>query len=391
MTERRAVILVARRELTERLRGRAWQLSTVVSIILVAVIGILVGVLGGDDTERYDLGAHGPRSVAIAEAAGAVAPSLDTRVTVRRFDSAAAARTAVRDEEVDAAVSGGELLTRDDPPEALEQAVQIGARNVRGAAILRARGVPPGEAGRALDPPPLRTRDLDESDEDERPGVALVASFLLYTQLAFYGLAVASGVVEEKTSRVVEVLLSSISPRSLLAGKVVGIGLLGLLQLALTAVVGLAAAAASGAIGLDGLSAGILVAVLVWFLLGYALYACLFAVAGVLVSRQEDLHSSSTALTMLLVVAYLLVFPVIDDPSSPLAVVASLVPLSSPMNMPARIAMGDVAPVELAISLALLAATIAVLVPLGARIYEGAVLRMGKPLKLVEAWRTARA
>jgi ABC-2 type transport system permease protein len=197
--------------------------------------------------------------------------------------------------------------------------------------------------------------------------------------------------VEEKASRVVEVLLATVQPRAILAGKILGIGALGLLQLALTAVVGLAAASASGAIELDAGDLGTLAVVLVWFLLGYLLWSSLYAMGGVMVSRQEDLQSSTTVLTILLVIGYLLAFPAIDDPDGTLAVVASLFPLFAPIVMPLRVALDAASAVEIAASLVLLVGSIALLVPLGARLYERSVLRMGKPMKLRDAWRAARA
>jgi ABC-2 type transport system permease protein len=126
--------------------------------------------------------------------------------------------------------------------------------------------------------------------------------------------------------------------------------------------------------------------VLVWFLLGYLMWASLYAMAGAIVSRQEGLQSSTTVLTLVLVVSYLVTFPALDDPESTIAVVTSLVPLSSPIIMPARVTVDAASPVEIVASLGLLVVAIALLVPLGARIYENAVLRMGKPLKLREAW-----
>ena len=197
--------------------------------------------------------------------------------------------------------------------------------------------------------------------------------------------------VEEKSSRVIEVLLATVQPRAILAGKILGIGALGLLQLALTAVIGLAAASASGAIELDVGDAGTLAVVLVWFLFGYLLWSSLYAMGGVMVSRQEDLQSSTTVLTILLVIGYLLAFPAIDDPDGTLAVAASLFPLFAPIIMPLRVALDAASAVEIVASLALLVASIALLVPLGARLYERSVLRMGKPMKVREAWRAARA
>jgi ABC-2 type transport system permease protein len=206
-----------------------------------------------------------------------------------------------------------------------------------------------------------------------------------------FGTAVAQGVVEEKSSRVVEILLATIRPWQLLAGKIIGIGVLGLLPLALTALVGLAVASATGAIDLRSADLGTLGVVLVWFVLGYLFYASIYAISGVIVSRQEDLQSSSTPVTLILVAGYLVAFPVVDDPSSSLAVITSLVPFTAPIVMPVRVAVGEASGLEIVASLGILVAAIGLLIPLGARIYEGAVLRMGKPMKLREALRAARA
>lgn len=386
MSPVQAAIVVARREFSERIRTRAFQISIATTLVIIGAVAVLAGVLGDNGPKTYKVGAQGPEAVAVAAAAKASGPGFDADVEVRRFNSPAQARAAVSDESVDAAVAGGVILTRDDPPDELEQLLQGAARQVRAGEALRSEGVSGSEARRVLDPPPLRTRALEGGADDGDEGVAFAASLLLYLQLIVYGLAVASGVVEEKSSRVVEVLLASIPPRSLLAGKIAGIGLLGLLQLLLTAVVGLGLASASGAIDLDAADAGVLAVVLVWFLLGYLLWACLYAMAGAIVSRQEDLQSSTTVLTLVLVVSYLVAFPALDDPEATIAVVASLVPLSSPIIMPVRVTVDAASTVEIVASLGLLVVGIALLVPLGARIYENAVLRMGKPLKLREAW-----
>jgi ABC-2 type transport system permease protein len=386
MGNRRAAILVARREYSERLRSRAFQISTIVTVGLVAAVAILAGVLGDDGATDYDVGAQGPEAAAIGAAARAAAPAVDARVTVTRFDSAAEARSAVRDEDVDAALVGGAILTRDGADDELEQLLQGAARQVRAGEALRQEGLSGAETRRALDPPPLATRSLEGDEDEGEEGVAFAASLLLYLQLIGYGIAVASGVVEEKASRVVEVLLAAIPPRALLAGKIAGIGALGLLQMLLVTGVGLGLAAASGAVELDGGQAGTLAVVLVWFVLGYLVWAALYAMAGAIVSRQEDLQSSTTVLTVLLVLSYLIAFPALDDPDSALAVAASIIPFSSPIVMPSMVALGEASAVELVASLALFGVALAVLVPAGARIYENAVLRMGKPLKLREAW-----
>ena len=390
MSLSRATWLVARREFSERIRSRAFQISMLITVLVVAAVGIIAGVVNDDGRSEYTVGAVGPDGRAVAAAARSLGPAFDVDIEVQRERSAAAARAAVRDESVDAAVVEGVIVSLKEPPDELEQALQAAARRLRAGAALRSEGVSGAEARRVLDPPPLRTVALEGEDEGGE-GVAFVASLVLYLQLITYGIAVASGVVEEKASRVIEVLLATVRPRAILAGKILGIGALGLLQLAVTAVVGLAAASASGAIELDSGDVGTLAVVLVWFLFGYLLWSSLYAIAGVMVSRQEDLQSSTTVLTVLLVIGYLLAFPSIDDPDGGLAVVTSLVPLFSPIIMPLRVALGEASALEIAASLGLLIVAIAVLVPLGARIYERSVLRMGKPMKLREAWRAARA
>jgi ABC-2 type transport system permease protein len=390
VTDREAALLVARREFGERLRQRSFQISFAITVGIVIAVGILSGVLGGDEAEQYEVGAQGAQAVAIADAARELGPRFDVRVEPRRFEYAARARAAVRDEAVEVAIVGGTLVAREEPPDELGQTLQAAARQVRAEELLRSSGLEPSEARRALNPPPLAVQTLEDDDSAERSGVAFTASLVLYLQLIVFGLAVATAVVEDKASRVVEVLLATIPSRSLLAGKIAGIGLLGLLQLLAIGVAGLGAAAASGALELRGDDAEALAVALLWFLFGYALWATLYAIAGVVVSRQEDLQSASTVLTMVLVVSYLLVFPVLDDPASTLAVITSLVPLCSPIVMPARVALGEAGLLEMVASLALLAGSVAVLVVLGARIYDRAILRMGRPLKFAEAWRLAR-
>ena len=386
----RATRLVARREFMERIRSRAIQISLLVTVLVVAAVGIIAGVVNDDGADEYTVAAVGPQARVVAAGAHELGRTLDVRIDVEDQPSAAAARAAVDDESVDAALVGHSIVSLRDPPTELLQLLQQSSRLVRTDQALQREGLNSDERVSALQQPPLRAVSL-EGDDKGGEGVAFVASLVLYLQLITYGIAVASGVVEEKSSRVIEVLLATVQPRAILAGKILGIGALGLLQLALTAVIGLTAASASGAIELDVGDAGTLAVVLVWFLFGYLLWSSLYAMGGVMVSRQEDLQSSTTVLTILLVIGYLLAFPAIDDPDGTLAVAASLFPLFSPIVMPLRVALDAASAVEIVASLVLLVASIALLVPLGARLYERSVLRMGKPMKLREAWRAARA
>jgi len=391
MSGRSLTYIVARRELTQRVRQRAFQLSTVAIVGVVAAIAILAGVLGGDGgPQRYTLAVDGAEAVAVANAAERIERAYDVELDVERAD-AAAARAGVLDGDYDAALTRAGLTVEEEAPDDLLQVLAAATDRVRSAAALRDAGVPAADARAALDPEPLRVHVLEPDDDDRGSyGVAFVASLLLYGQLIVVGLAVAQGVVEEKASRVVEVLLSTIPARPLLNGKVIGLGILGIGQLLLAGVVGLAAGAASGAISLDSSAIGALAVALLWFTLGYGVYGSLYAISGVVVSRQEDLSASSTPLTLVLVAAYLVVFPSLDAPDSTLATVASLVPFSSPIVMPSLVALGEASTAQVALSLAILVVSTVVLLGLAARIYERLVLRMGSPVRLGEALRLAR-
>jgi ABC-2 type transport system permease protein len=264
---------------------------------------------------------------------------------------------------------------------------------VRAQQTLERAGVGQGDIHAALAPPPLPVRSLEPVDEDaqSKRRIATVAVFLLYGQLIGYCVAVATGVVEEKATRVVEVLLAAVRPVQLLAGKIIGIGLVGLLQLTIIGVAGLVAATAAGVITLPPDAATTIGSVLLWFLLGYGFYSSLFAVAGAIVSRQEEVQNTTTPLNLLLVGSFFVAFSAsLGNTGTTLSRVTSFLPPTAPLVMPLRIAGGDAALWEVAASIGImLAATVAV-VMLASRLYEGAILRTGARVKLRDAWRSAR-
>ena len=182
------------------------------------------------------------------------------------------------------------------------------------------------------------------TSDGQRVVVAIIGIGVLYGLLILFGQFVAQGVVEEKASRVVELLLATMSPWQLLAGKIIGLGLLGLAQIVVIAVVGVAGALAFDLVDIPGELIGTAVSVVAWFVLGYAFYASIFAVAASLVSRQEDLgrrhadHAGARG-------GVRRRDPGGADPGGTLAVVTSYIPGLSPLVMPVRQAAGDVAAV----------------------------------------------
>jgi ABC-2 type transport system permease protein len=386
--------LTAWREVVERTRRDRSFISTLVTLAILCAIIFLPRLFGSDNPREFDVGLVGAASQPLGRALTAQGGAAGVRIHLRQPASAAEAEAAVRDGSLDLAViDDRQLVAKAEIDEQLNLLVQGASRAARAQQTLQRAGVPPEEIQAALAPPPLPVRSLEPVDEDARSkrAIATVAVFILYGQLIGYCFTVAMGVVEEKSTRVVEVLLAAVRPVQLLAGKIVGIGLVGLFQLAIIGVIGLALATASGAITLPPDAAPTIGSVLLWFLLGYAFYSSLFAVAGAIVSRQEELQNTATPLNLLMVASFFVAFSTsVSGADSTLAKVSTFLPPVAPLVMPMRIAGGDAAPWEIALSLAIMLVSIVVVVVLAARLYEGAILRTGARVKLRDAWRGAR-
>jgi ABC-2 type transport system permease protein len=279
-----------------------------------------------------------------------------------------------------------ELLVEQSADGALQAVVQGAVSELAVAEQLAQAGL----TGLQVPEVSVTALDPDSGQEGQRAVTALIGVALLYGLLIMFGQFVAQGVVEEKASRVVELLLATMKPWQLLAGKILGLGLLGLAQIVLIAVVGVAGALTFDLVDIPGELVGTAVSVVLWFVLGYAFYAAIFAVAASLVSRQEDLNTVVMPTMLLLVAAFIVGFQAAAAPTGTLAVVTSYVPGLSPLVMPVRQAAGEVAAWEAALAVVIMLAAIAVVVRIGGRIYAGALLRTGGKLKMREALRAER-
>jgi ABC-2 type transport system permease protein len=209
--------------------------------------------------------------------------------------------------------------------------------------------------------------------------------------LVFFGQAVAQGVTEEKSSRVVELLLTTVSPRRLLAGKILGVGLLGLALLLVPGAAALAAGGLAGGAGLPSAAPEAIALILLWFGLGYVFYSVAFAAVGALVSRQEDLNTAILPLTAVLTGAFYLAFIAVNsNPNGTVARIAAFVPPISPLMVPARVVLGDMNALGVAISVMLEVLAIGGMIVLAARAYERAILRIGAPVKLQRLFARSR-
>jgi ABC-2 type transport system permease protein len=386
----RLVRLVAAREVSTRVRDKTFVISSV--IILLLVIGAMAfQVVLASSSSQLTVGVVGDQAV-LAPVLHQEARTVGAEVTVVGLPDEAAARRAVKNGDVDGALLGGtgpspELVVDRSADSRLQAVVQGGVGQLAlGRALARA-GVG------SVDVPRTTVTALapDADQTGERTGVAIIAVVILYTLLVLFSQFVAQGVVEEKSTRVVELLLATLRPWQLLAGKILGLGLLGLVQIVVVAVIGVVGAVAFGVVSFPAHLIGTVVAVVAWFVLGYAFYAAVFAAAASLVSRQEDLPSVITPTSMLLFAGLFISIRAATDPTGGLARVTSFIPGLSPLVMPVRQAAGGLAWWEVLVAVVLMLAGIAVVVRLGGRIYAGALLRTSGRIKIREALQGERS
>jgi ABC-2 type transport system permease protein len=387
VTPRRAVGLVMRRELRERTRQRSFAVSTGVTLLIVLAIAILPGLFRDEGPKEYEVGVVGPAAAPVADALQRLDLGDDVRIELRRLPDRPEATRLVGDGTLDAAVDGDTVVVEEDLDAELEAILQLANRDVLARRALTEAGLSGERAAAVTDPPPLRTDAIDPpyDEKDDRRTLVTFGVFFVFGQLFGYGFAVASSVVEEKSSRVVELLLAKVRPGHLLAGKILGVGALGLAQLMLFLAVGLVAAAASGSVDLPPGLPSAAVLVLGWFVLGFALYSALFAMAGAVASRVEELQNTSSPITFVIMGGYVAAIIAAGAPDGPAARVASFIPLFTPLVMPIRVVAGDASAWELAWAVVLVLVTVVAVVRVAGRVYAGGALRTRGQVKLREA------
>jgi ABC-2 type transport system permease protein len=383
------VRLVTAREISARVRDKNFVISSAfIIVLLVGMLGLQVALGSGGESTR--LGVVGG-DVALRTALDHQALGSDVGLELVELDDEDAARAAIGNGEVDGVLlAGGEgarLLVEQSAGGSMQAVVQGAVAQVAVADRLAEAGIA------ALDVPNVEVTALDpDADQDaQRTVVALIGVAVLYSLLILFGQFVAQGVVEEKASRVVELLLATMRPWQLLAGKIIGLGILGLAQIVIIAAVGVGGALAFDLVDIPGELIGTAASVVAWFVLGYAFYAAIFAVTASLVSRQEDLNSVVMPTMLVLVAAVIVGIQAAAAPDGTLAVVTSYVPGLSPLVMPVRQAAGDVGLWEVAPAVALMLVATALIVRLGGRVYAGALLRTSGKTTIRDALRAQRA
>ena len=380
------VRLVAAREFYVRLRSRTFLIATAVILSMIAGLVILVSIVDGEDSAR--LGLVGPAAAATQSILLETADSLDIALEIERFPDRSTADEALTAGAVDAVLVGHDELRfgRElDPRLAL-----IANRAVRESRLpeqLDALGLTLEQAAPLLRPQPLPEVGLLDPDEDDARGLAAtLGPVVLLMAMLVSGTTLLAGVIEEKSSRVVEVLLGTLRAVELLFGKMIAILALGLLQLSSVIAVGGVFAIAVLGSELPDVSAVGVASALPWFVLGFLFYGTAFAAVGASVSRQEDAEAAAMPLIIVMIIAYFASVVMIDN-QGPVTILA-LLPFTAPMAMPSLIALGDTAPWLIAVSVLIMLASTAGMLWIGARLYGGAVLRIGPRVSLFGAWRS---
>ncbi|HET9500309.1 MAG TPA: ABC transporter permease [Marmoricola sp.] len=363
--------IVAEREVREKLRSRPFRIGLAVFLLGVVALVVLNAALSGRD-QTVRVAVTDDTAASVIHRAGSLAAQVDatTKLEAREYDDAEAARRAVSDGDVDAALLPGQdsddwvLVGHDEVDRTLAAAVS-------GTVNPPSTDVQVGQ--QLLDP--------QAADAEKRRLVAFVLVLLFYFAALTFGIGIAQSVVEEKESRVIEILAAAVPTRAMLWGKIAGNTVLALSQIVL--------AVLAGAVGLlltgkHDLLAGIgpaLAWYVAFFLLGFVALSALWSAAGAMAGRLADVQSTSMPLQVLLLAGYLLGAVGGDR----LEEVVSLVPVISPMVMPGRIATGDVPLWQILLALALNAVAAVLLVRLGARIYDRNLLETGRRISIREA------
>lgn len=387
-----SVLLIARREIAVRVRSKAYRVTTLILALILVGLAVAVKLFGGGTD--FTVGVTSS-TAALSAPLTASATSIGETVTIATVSDEAAGRAEVESGKLDALLIGDatsvHVVVKKTLDDKLHNAMQVMASQVAFAQQITSLGGNPADVRAAVANAGVQVEPLHAPPvyDKQRLVLGVITGILIYVSLMMAGQAVAQGVVEEKSSRVVELLLATVRPWQMMVGKVIGIGLVSLAQIIVIGAAGLLAALKTGVLTIPTSAAvGTLVWLVVWFLLGFIAYALAFAAVAALVSRQEDVQAVVTPVLIFVIIGYVLGVSILPgDPGNSLMETLSMIPVFAPTVMPMRIAVGGVPPIESVVAVAGMLIIIPVLVILAGRIYRNAVVRSGARVKLREAWR----
>ncbi len=240
----------------------------------------------------------------------------------------------------------------------------------------------------------VNTIETDENAAQGNQFVVMLLSLGLFMAIHFFAYQVSSSITTEKTSKIMETLITSTKPWAIVLGKTIGAGIIGLLQIFIIGVTAVISAmtflpegALEGILDMSNITPMLAIVTAVYFILGYFLFAFLYALTGSTVSKPEDINSANSPIAMIEVAGFYLAYFSMMNPSSRINVVASILPISSPFSMPFRVMMGTATTGELVISLLILIATIILIAKISIKIYSSAILNYGTKLSIKDMFK----
>ncbi|MGH9128131.1 MAG: ABC transporter permease [Acidimicrobiales bacterium] len=380
--------LVARREAHERWQAKSFRISTAILVLAIAA-GVVIPALlkGGKPVERVGVVGTNPASLTTTVTEAGRVVGANTRIV--QLPNLPAGEAGLRSGSLAAVVVGGsQILVKQTPTQGDSSAMTrfVGALSQLGGLKSLFTRLPPATAaalahqGVAL---PVHGLKAPPRNLTNRL-TGLIAGILIYVLIQTYGIRIAIGVGEEKSTRVVEVLLSTLRPVQLLAGKVLGMGALVLAQVAAMVIAVVVAGIAVGSPVLHGTSAGVVGIAAMWFVIGYAFYCSAFAAAGSLVNRQADVYNIVFPILIPLILAYVLSYTAVFGSVNVLDRVLAFLPPTAPISMTVLYAAGAAPGWQVAVSAVIcVAATVGVAKVAGV-IYERAILRTGRRVRVKE-------
>ncbi|MFW2340069.1 MAG: ABC transporter permease [Acidimicrobiia bacterium] len=380
--------LIATREWRSRRKAFAISTSILVTVVSGGLVAIGLASGGPDGPVTYRVGTVGP-SVAVEALINTYAPpGFIAEVTV--FSSVEEIERRMEDGELEFGIaSESEVLSYPGRSKAMLQAISAALSDRQVRKHAEELGVSPADLNAMLDTE-VTVREVVEPSESFSADSALAAASLFFTFMGIlaYGQWVAFGVVEEKAGRVVEVVLSAVTPRQLLTAKIISIGLLGLSQLLIVGFLVLLLGGLIGIVDLPDATGGAFVIIIGWFLLGYAFYAAGYAASGALVRSAQDSSDAVGGFNLLLMIGYFTAVSSLIAERDNLAVqIASFVPITAPLTMPMRMVRGDVAWWEGGLAVGIMLIATYGMVRLGALVFRRGIIRVGKKLKWREILR----
>ncbi|HEY5920419.1 MAG TPA: ABC transporter permease [Kofleriaceae bacterium] len=408
--------VIAKRELMERVRSKWFIVMTILWPILMVGMLVIPALIGGQGTEGAKvtiIDKTGDLAKPMAFNLGVLLGWTTTEAPVDTDEKAL--RQKIKSNEINGyivipkdAVDGGEITYSGD--NASNQTVAILFAKAAQSVVIQKRGQRAGlsEMDLVMFNRPINVSVKHTTGEEEGTSgvltflVGYMIAFFIYIAITLYGVGVMRSVVTEKSSRIVELLVATTTPRAMMSGKIIGVGIAGLTQIAIwfvfgailtsqqDTILGWFGAEPKAASMIPSLTTTQIAVVLTFFVLGYLFYSAMYAAVGAMVSNEQDTQQAQMPVTFLLVIGIVSIMAVTNDPRGGTAAVMTMVPFWSPMLMPLRYFMGGATLAQVGLSLAILLVSTIIVARAAAKIYRVGILMYGKRPSLRELIRWLR-